>query len=295
MPTTSLPASARRLIALCVCLIAANFAFAADRHSLWTVKGKHNTVYLLGSIHLLPASEQLPPEIDAAYDNADKLIMEIDMDDLDPFAAQKLTMELGMLPAGETLAEKIGPEEAAKLDAYATRLGMQPAALQQFKPWFVAIMLIQYQFVKLGLDPNSGVEQRFVVKAAADHKEILGLETLAEQLRLLADLPAPLQKQFLRQTIGEADRAEEEIRVMLAAWRTGDTAALEKYVARGMEEFPELYRPLTVERNRRWLTRIEELLNAKQNYLVVVGALHLVGDDGLLDLLKNKNYKIEQQ
>jgi uncharacterized protein YbaP (TraB family) len=290
-----LPASARRITAVLVCFLVANFAFAAEHHPLWVVKGKHNTVYLLGSMHLLRASEQLPDEVEVAYRDADKLVMEIDMDDLDPLAVQRLSMELGMLPPGETLNKQIGPESAAKLDAYAQRLGFPTAMLQPFKPWFAAIMLTELNFQKMGLDPQSGVEQRFVAKAAASHKEILGLETIEQQLKLIADLPPPLQTEFLLQSIAEGDDAEKEIEGMIVAWRAGDVAALEGYLTRDMKEFPEIYRPLTVDRNRKWLVRLEEMLAAEQNYLVIVGALHLVGKDGVLDLLSAKGYVIEQR
>ena len=287
--------STRRLVALVLALIVANPAFADEHHSLWAVHGKHNTVYLLGSIHLLRASEPLPKVTDDAYRDASKIVMEIDLDDLDPDAAQKLTMELGVLPPGQTLSQQLGLEAAAKVDADAKRVGFSMAMLNQFKPWLAAITLTQLHLFKLGLDPQAGVEQRFLARATADQKEILGLETLEEQFKLLANLPPKLQVDFLLQSIKEADDAEQEVDEMIAAWRTGDTAALEKFVARGMKEFPELYGPLTVDRNKRWMKRLEEILNEDKNYLVIVGALHLVGKDGVLDLLGKKGYKIEQR
>jgi uncharacterized protein len=295
MSAIRIPSSARRLIVLLLCVCAASSAFADDHHSLWAVKGKHNTVYLLGSIHLLRASDTLPKEADDAYRSASKLVMEIDMDDVNPVEAQQLTMELGLLPAGETLTQQVGPEVAAKLDAYAKETGIPVAMLNQFRPWLAALTLTQLHLLKLGLDPQAGVEQRFVAKAAADHKEILGLETLKEQLGLLAGLTPKLQREFLLQSLEEADDAEREVDEMIAAWRAGDVAGLEKFLGKGMKEYPELYRPLTVDRNRRWLARLETMLNEQRDYLVIVGALHLVGKDGVLDLLEKKGYKIEQK
>jgi uncharacterized protein YbaP (TraB family) len=287
--------STRRLIAFLLALVVANLAFADEHHPLWMVHGKHNKVYLLGSIHLLPASEALPAVTEEAYRDAEKIVMEIDLDDLDPGAAQKLTMELGVFPPGQTLAAQLGPEAAAKVDADAKRLGVSMAMLDQFRPWLAAITLTQLHLFKLGLDPQAGVEQRFLAKATADHKEILGLETLEQQFKLLADLPPKLQADFLLQSIKDADDAEHEVDEMISAWRSGDVVALEKFVTRGMKEFPELYAPLTVDRNKRWIKRLEEILNDKDDYLVIVGALHLVGKDGVLDLLSKKGYKIEQR
>lgn len=295
MPHTQLSTGARRLVFFLLVFFAANVALAADRHSLWAVKGKQNTVYLFGSIHLLPQDEVLPAEVDAAYKDASKLVMEIDLDDLKPEVASQLTMELGMLPAGQSLGQQIDAADAAKLEASAKQIGIPAGMLQPFRPWLAAIMLTQLQLQKLGFDPQAGVEPRFVAKARLDGKEIVGLETLAEQLHLLSDLSPNLQKQFLRQTLEEIDSAEKEIGTMLQAWRTGDAAGLEALVLKGVKEFPELYRPLTVDRNKKWLSKLESILAAKENHLVIVGALHLVGDDGVIELLKAKGYKIEQR
>jgi uncharacterized protein YbaP (TraB family) len=147
--------------------------------------------------------------------------------------------------------------------------------------------------MKLGLDAQSGVEQRFVTKAVADRKEILGLETLEQQLHMLADLPPKLQTEFLMQTLAEADQVEAELDKMMAAWRKGDSAALEKLLL-SIQESPQIYRTLIVDRNRRWMARLNEMLGAQQDYLVVVGAMHLVGKDGVLQMLEQRGYKVVQ-
>jgi uncharacterized protein YbaP (TraB family) len=275
------------------CLAFASLAFAADHHSLWKIQGKNNSVYLLGSMHLLRANEPLPAVMDEAYRDAATLVMEIDMDDLDPSAAQRLTKELGLLPPGETLPDQLTSDAAAKLVAYTQRLGIPAAMLNQYRPWLAAITLTQLHMMKLGLDSQSGIEQRLASKAMTDRKEILGLETIDEQLGMLARLPPKLQTAFLVQTLAEADQVETEIDKMIAAWRAGDTVALEKFLL-SVQESPEIYRTLIVDRNRRWLTRLTELLNARQDYLVIVGAMHLVGKDGVLELLEQRGYKVVQ-
>jgi uncharacterized protein YbaP (TraB family) len=271
----------------------ANCAFADGLHSLWAVQGKQNTVYLLGSIHLLRASESIPVEIEDAYRDANTLVMEIDMDDLDPLAAQETTMRLGMLPPGESLPDQLTPDAAAKLAAYTQRLGLPSGMLNPFRPWLAAITLTQLHLVQLGFDPQSGIEQRMVIRAAADHKEILGLETMDEQLGILANLSPKMQIEFLMQTLTEADQVETEINGMVQAWRKGDTAALEKFLL-DMKESPEIYRALVADRNRRWMTRLNSMLNERQDYLVIVGAMHLVGKDGVVELLRQRGFKIQQ-
>ncbi len=281
------------LSALCFYI---SVAAAADqqRHSLWSLKGKTNTVYLLGSVHFLNESEQLPQALDDAYKSAEVLLMEIDMDDLDPAEAQQVTMELGMLPAGQTLQKQLGEETYSRLMARAKDVGVDAELLNRFQPWFAAMTLVQLQLMKMGLAPTSGVEQRFTTRAVADKKPIHGLETLREQLGMLASLPAKQQREFLLYSIDDADRMAEEIDDLLSAWRRGDAKALAKLLAEGFEQYPDLYRPLTTERNRRWVGQVEPLLDDREDYLVVVGTLHLVGKDSLIELLEKKGHRITQ-
>jgi uncharacterized protein YbaP (TraB family) len=270
-------------------------AFAADpQHSLWSLKGKTNTVYLLGSVHFLSESERLPAALEAAYEDAEVLLMEIDMDDLDPVETQQLTLQLGLLPDGQTLQQRLDEPTYARLVERARDVGFDASLLNRFQPWFAAMTLVQLQFMKMGLAPTAGIEQRFTRQAVADRKPILGLETLREQLDMLAGLPEPQQREFLLYSIEDAERIEEEIDELLSAWRRGDSQALADLLAEGFQKYPDLYRPLTTERNRRWLERVEALLDDRDDYLVVVGTLHLVGKDSLIELLRAKGHEITQ-
>nr|WP_298724017.1 TraB/GumN family protein [uncultured Steroidobacter sp.] len=283
------------LVALCALWLSAS-ACAADRqhHSLWSLKGKTNTVYLLGSVHFLNASEQLPAVVDEAYQDAEMLLMEIDMDDLDPAETQQITLELGMLPAGQSLEQQLGKQTYSRLSTRAQELGIDPLLLNRFRPWFAAMTLVQLQLVKLGLDPASGIEQRFTTRAVADNKPIHGLETLREQLGMLAGLPDRQQREFLLYSIDDADRMGQEIEELLSAWRTGDSKALAALLAEGFEQYPDLYRPLTTDRNRRWLSQVQALLDDREDYLVIVGTLHLVGKDSLIELLERAGHEVTQ-
>ncbi len=283
------------LVALCAVWLSAS-ACAADRehHSLWSLQGKTNTVYLLGSVHFLNEAETLPAALDEAYQDADVLLMEIDMDDLDPVETQQVTLELGMLPAGQSLEQQLGKPTYARLSTRAQEVGIDPMLLNRFQPWFAAMTLVQLQLMKMGLAPTSGIEQRFTTRAVADQKPIHGLETLREQLGMLAGLPDRQQREFLLYSIEDADRIAEEIDALLSAWRRGDSQALAALLAEGFEQYPDLYRPLTTDRNRRWVRQVEELLDDRDDYLVVVGTLHLVGKDSLLELLERKGHRITQ-
>lgn len=216
------------------------------------------------------------------------------MDDLDPAETQQITLELGMLPAGQSLEQLLGKPTYARLVTRAEEVGIDPSLLNRFQPWFAAMTLVQLQLMKMGLAPTSGVEQRFTTRAVADQKPIHGLETLREQLSMLAGLPARQQREFLLYSIDDADRMAEEIDELLSAWRRGDSKALANLLAEGFEQYPDLYRPLTVDRNRRWLGQIEALLDDREDYLVVVGTLHLVGKDSVIELLQAKGHKVIQ-
>ena len=264
------------------------------RQPLWSVNGKTNTVYLLGSVHFLNASEKLPAAADAAYDDAEKLVMEIDLDDISAVELQQATLEFGMLPEGETLEKQVGAEAYAKVTAHARELGVEPAVLNRFRPWFAALTLVQMHLMKMGLDPASGVERRLAARAAVDKKPIEGLETLREQLGMLAALPDKQQREFLLYSVEDAERAAREVDALLAAWRRGDAQGLADLLSEGFEKYPDLYRPLTIERNRKWIASLEDLLDDEDDYLVVVGALHLVGDDSVIELLESKGHAVTQ-
>jgi hypothetical protein len=167
--------------------------------------------------------------------------------------------------------------------------------LDGFAPWFVATLLMQVELAQRGFRPELGIEQRIAGRAARDRKPIAGLETPAEQFTMLARLPLPVQKRFLEMTLEETESIDKEFERMLEAWRAGDTAALAELLADAYEEFPELYGPLTEERNRAWVEEIGALLDNRDDYLVVVGALHLVGRNSVVDLLRSRGYTVTRQ
>jgi len=282
------------LLLLSLGLMPAGGCAAEEHHTLWSLHGKSNTVYLLGSVHFLKPSERLPPAVDQAYRDAEKLVMEIDMDDLDPLAMQQTTMELGLLPQDRTLESELGTTAYARVSEQARQIGIDPALLSRFRPWLAAMTLVQLQLMKQGLDPNAGVEQQLAARAGADGKEIIGLETLQQQLGMLAGLSSEQQREFLMYSVEDTERASQELDQLIGAWRQGDTRTLEQLLAEGFEKYPDLYRPLTVERNRKWIPSIEDLLDDTDDYLVVVGTLHLVGKDSVIELLERKGYKVTQ-
>jgi uncharacterized protein YbaP (TraB family) len=260
---------------------------AQAQSPVWALKGTHNTVYLAGSVHLLKKEDtSLPPSFERAYASAKTLVMEVDIDDVDSPAAQALVLQKGMFADGSTLRDSIGAARFDRVAAEAQRVGLPIEGLQQFEPWAVALTLTQLEYLQLGFDPDEGVERQLGRRAHADGKQIQGLETLEQQIDILASLSKEDQAAFLEQTVTEMHDADRETQEILAAWRSGNAAKLAALMSRDFQSFPSLYRALVTDRNRRWLPQIERLLKSEQNYLVIVGALHLVGDGGLLQLAR---------
>ncbi len=287
---------------LAVALLAAAFlapstAAARERHVLWAVEGARNTVYLLGSLHVLrPQDGQLPAAADAAYADAERLVMEIDMDDVlaNPSSLVAAMESAALLPEGQTLSGVLGADYE-RVAERAKEVGLPLAMLDRYAPWFVATTLLQLELAKRGFSPELGIEQTLTRRAVADQKPIAGLETAEQQFAVLSGLPMQQQKRFLMMTLEETAQLDAEIEKLLAAWRGGDVEALGETLSAEYEEFPELYGPLTENRNRAWVTQLVDLLDDKDDYLVVVGALHLVGRNSVVDLLEQRGFDVEQQ
>ena len=290
----------RRLAALVVATVlavAAPAAGAAERSIVWSVRGEHNTVYLFGSIHVLrPGDVGLPRAAEQAYDDAEQVVMEIDMDDpavADPLAMAGQMQRYAGLPAGQSLQSVLGDDYPA-VAAYLREAGLDPVLLDGFAPWFVGMMVLQFEVARRGFDPAHGIEQQVTERAIADRKPILGLETPADQFAVLANLSLPEQKRFLLMTLEDTEQTDARLDELLGAWRSGDTATLARALSEEFEEFPELYRPLTEDRNRAWVEQLADLLDDRDDYLVVVGALHLVGRNSVVDLLRQRGYRVTQ-
>ena len=290
----------RRLAALLAAILAALAApatTAGERNVLWSVRGQHNTVYLFGSIHLLrPGDVGLPRAAESAYADAEQLVMEIDVDDpaiADPTAMSLQMQRSAQLPGGQSLRTVLG-DDYASIASRAREAGLDLAVLDGFAPWLVATILLQLEMAKRGFVAEHGIEQQLAERAVTDGKPILGLETPAQQFAVLAGLSLAEQKRFLLMTMEESAHADARLEHLLVAWRTGDTASLADVLSEEFDAFPELYRPLTEDRNRAWIGQLAELLDDRDDYLVVVGALHLVGRNSVVEMLQQRGYTVTQ-
>ena len=266
-----------------------------EKSFLWQVEGK-NRVYILGSIHLLKKTDgPLKPIIDETFAKAKRVVFEVDLLNDGSEKMQQLVLKRGINLDGKTLQQKISPETLQLATVWANDLGIDIKMLSPFKPWVAGMTMIVMQLQKLGYDPNLGVDRLLAERAKQANKPVSGLESGEFQIELLDGLPAILQEMMLRQSFAEMLQFDKSVDSMVRAWRGGDVGAAEKLFLESMTEYPALREKLLDERNRNWLPQIEKLLTLDDDVLVVVGAAHLVGKNGLIELLKGRGYKMEQK
>lgn len=291
----------RRLIhTICIallCILGASAWADESGHpvTMWQVDGKTNSVYLLGSIHMLREQDHpLPSVIDSAYDDAEVIIMELDMDDMDPAYTQMAFNRAGVRTDGTSLRELMGDVAYSRAEEAAATVDIPLDMLEQSEPWLAAMTVEIMLLYRIGFNPMLGVEMTMTSRAARDGKPIEGLETVDEQLAFLDGLPLDVQSEMLIQTLAEGAALGDSIDAFIDAWHFGDMTILESGLLDSIKEQSEFSEVLITGRNRRWADAIAGLLDDDQDYLVIVGALHLVGDEGVPALLAKRGLGIQQ-
>jgi len=284
-----------RSVAIAIALVVVATAAQAKTFA-WKVTGKGGVVYLIGSVHLLSKdSYPLNPAIEAAYKDADLLVEEVDMAEmLDP-NAQLGFLTRGMLPSATPLDKVISPATYALVTKRASDLGVPVEPFKLLKPWMVALMLVQAEWQKAGFDPELGLDKHFYDRANAEGKTTQGLETAQYQISRLDDMTLEQQEHLLSESLKDLDAEKGNMATLIDSWRSGDAPGVERIVLSELKQEPLLYQRLLVERNRNWIPKIEALFARPRHALVVVGAAHLVGPDGLIAMLRAKGYTVEQQ
>ena len=264
------------------------------KHSLWKVQGKTNSVYLLGSIHFLKKEfYPLAAPIEDAYKKSSTVAFEADFDEMEKPETQFKFLAMGQYPDGETLEQNVDKETYQLLQKKLDGTLFQPV-IGQFRPWMAAMTIAVLELQKLGFDPQSGLDRYFFQKAKGDGKKIIAFETVDFQMGLFTGLSKDDQKLFLKETLQEMDRFAKTFADIIDAWKTGDAKRLDTQVLEDMRKYPAIYKKLLLDRNQSWIPKIEELLAGGKDAFVCVGAAHMVGVEGVVELLRKKGYKIEQ-
>lgn len=272
---------------------------------LWKVSDANNSVYLLGSFHLLKSGDYpLSKDTDAAFADAESLVFEIPPEDIASPALAMQMAQAALRTDGTQLDSELSPALAGELQAWLSanasnlqKMGFAPKMLQMFEPWFVGLTISVVEMTDSGLDPKLGLDEHFAALAKAKGKPTSGLETGAQQIAFLDRMDHDEQLQFLDEALTESSEGKQELEKLHAAWRAGDVATLWNGMAADMKkQYPRLYQHINIERNNAWVPKIEQRLNTPgtDDTLIVVGALHLLGKDGVVEKLRAKGYKIER-
>ncbi len=266
------------------------------KHFLWKVQSKTNEVYVLGSIHYLRKDVYpLHEEIENAFERSDVLVVEVNVDDEKRMDLQKLTGTAFYL-GNETFEDHVSPETCDLVKKELGELGIPLDLVQKQKPWLLAMTIASFEISKLGFDPNYGTDKYFLSKAMGK-KEILELESFDYQIALFSKLSEKEQELFLIYILKDIKVLERELNRLVQAWTLGDIKSVESIIKKSVKEDKRLtpiYEKLIYERNRNMASKIEDYLKTKETYFVIVGAGHLVGSKGIIEILKRKGFTIEQ-
>jgi uncharacterized protein YbaP (TraB family) len=268
----------------------------SQKNFLWRVGSGTNTVYLMGSLHFFRKEiYPLNKRIETAFDQANILVVEANVNDITKIDIQKLVDSALYLDL-ETLEKHVSTETYELIKKESGRLGLPLEMINRQKPWFLALVLESLELLKLGFDPNYGIDKYFLSKAEGK-KKILELESLDYQISLLSNLSDKDQELFLLYTLRDLNILEQELGRLTQAWISGDTKSMESILTRGISEdkgLSSIFEKLIYERNKKMVSKIEDFLRTKEIYFVIVGAGHLVGDRGIIEILKGKGYLVEQ-
>src|SRR3954464_3715377 len=283
-----------RRIVLVVALVAAAQAVEAKTFG-WKATGKSGTIYLVGSIHVMSASfYPLNPALDAAFKDADLLVEEVDLAQMTDPMAQMAMLTRGMLPSGQSLDKVLSPATLALVNKTTADMGGAAGPLMRFKPWMLAIALQGMELAKAGFDPALGLDQHFYEQAKEGGKTVQGLETVDYQISRFDQLTLEQQDRMLAETPKQLATEPRTVGKLGDEGKSGDVAALERIALADVKSDPAMYQRLLVERNKNWMPQIEALFARRGRALVVVGAAHLIGPDGLIAMLRAKGYTVEQ-
>ena len=263
--------------------------------AMWRVADADTTIYLFGTIHLLPkGTKWRSASFDQAAARADTLVVETVIDEKDPAAALGELFKLAISPGLPPLSQRVKPEKRAALASAIAKSGLPAVALDRMETWAAAFLLLGVQFKDLGLDPGSGVETELKKQFATSKKPIDQLETNAQQFGLFDSLSEKAQRDFLDGVLTDSGKMKTEFGGMLASWSRGDVAGIAKSFNDDLDDEPELTNALLTRRNANWAGWVRNRLAKPGTVMVAVGAGHLAGDKSVVAMLKKQGVRVSR-
>lgn len=262
--------------------------------SVWKVEGLDKTVYIGGTMHLLtPEDHPLPPEFDSAYLWSEAIVFEADIKKMENPAVIQQMMMLAMYQDERTLKGELSEEAYALLESECKKINLSLVNFAKFKPSMVLLVYAVTKLQEAGLT-EAGVDPHYYEKAVEDNKECLFLESVESQLELLFGDEDEDMNEAVFQFFDDQEKMEKWSEGIKDSWRNGKQKIFVRVQNEMEKDYPDIYQKVLVDRNANWIPAIESYLETEEIEFVLVGALHLYGDDGILSLLKEKGYSISQ-
>jgi hypothetical protein len=269
---------------------AAEAPTAGTGPAMWKVADEDTTIYLFGTVHVLPEGlEWYDAAIASALEGSDMIVTEIPMDKQSEAQMQQLAMSLGMLPPGTTLRSLLDADQTAAYEASLAKLGAPPTAFDQLKPWLAGLTLSLLPLMQQGYSPDSGVEKVLIAKAS--DKPQGALETAEFQLGIFDGMTTDAQVAFMMEAVENMDEVKPMLDRMVAEWSEGDAEELANIMNEGMSD-PAVAEALLYQRNANWAEWIDSRLEEPGSVFVAVGAGHLAGDRSVQDYLAEKGIAV---
>jgi uncharacterized protein len=268
--------------------------FSRSKSALWRIQGEHNTVYLLGSVHILPKNVYpLHPALERAFADSQQVAFEVDISRATGGQVRQAFTEIGAYPRGDDLSHHVSPLTLQIVKLACAQLGVSYEKAKRFKPSLLAELLTLRYTELAGFREDLGVDLYFYQRAKALNKPIFGLETVNDQANVLLQNEKQ-GEQHLLFSIGSLPEYKAALTEMVQAWRNGQVDVLDRFLNQDERNDPEMFNRMFAKRNARWLPQIERLTRENFNCLVIVGAGHLVGSHGLIETLRRRGYRIQQ-
>jgi len=267
---------------------------SGSRSTLWLVKGSHNSVYLMGSIHVLPATAYpLHPALQQAFNNSQRVVFEVDLNTVSQEAVLREFEEIGVYPPGDNLEHHVSPGTIKLVKEVLARLGISYKKARRFKPALLGELITSRYTELSGFREDLGVDRYFYSQAKTTRKPVLGLETVRDQARVLSSDDASGEAHLV-ESIASLPTAKAILDELVVAWKDGRINTLDRLLNQDEWNDPKSFESMFLQRNQRWLPQIERFLQSDGNYLVIVGSGHLVGDHGLIRSLQGRGYQVKQ-
>jgi len=252
-------------------------------------------IYLGGTIHLLREEDYpLPAVYERAYKESKRLVFELPPGSEGDGEVVLRMRQMGVFPEGDDLSQHVGEDTLKKVHAWADENSFPKSGINRMRAWFVALTIAAVEYQKLGADAGRGVDQYFEKLAKQDGKPGAGLETVEFQLSIFSKLSDKLQEELLIQTFAEAETMQKDFVELITAWRSGNAARLQELLFRDADKYPELMEDFLLKRNKSWVAPLLKYLAKGETVFVLVGAGHLGGKGGVLELLEAKGCKVKQ-